>query len=180
MPTKNDFDKKIRPELAKDLGLNILAVPSIEKITVNIGLGQIRDNKEQVEVMRTDLALITGQKPSARKSRKAIAGFKLRQGEVIGYSVTLRGERMYSFLTKLVNIVIPRIRDFRGLSVEKFDGKGNYSFGIKEHTIFPEIEAEKVKNLYGLSITITTSAKNNEAGEKLLRALGLPFKNINN
>lgn len=180
MPTKNDFDKKIRPELAKDLGLNILAVPSIEKITVNIGLGQIRDNKEQVEVMRTDLALITGQKPSARKSRKAIAGFKLRQGEVIGYSVTLRGERMYSFLTKLVNIVIPRIRDFRGLSVEKFDGKGNYSFGIKEHTIFPEIEAEKVKNLYGLSITITTSAKNNEDGEKLLRALGLPFKNINN
>lgn len=180
MPTKNDFDKKIRPELAKDLGLNILAVPAIEKITVNIGLGQIRDNKEQVEIMRTDLALITGQKPSARKSRKAIAGFKLRQGEVIGYSVTLRGERMYSFLTKLVNIVIPRIRDFRGLSVEKFDGKGNYSFGIKEHTIFPEIEAEKVKNLYGLSITITTSAKNNEAGEKLLRALGLPFKNISN
>lgn len=180
MSIKNDFDKKIKPELAKDLGLNVWATPIIQKITVNIGVGNLRDNKEQVKIMRNDLALITGQQPAPRKSRKAIAGFKLRQGEIIGYSVTLRGERMYSFLAKLVNIVIPRIRDFRGLSIEKFDGKGNYSFGIKEHTIFPEIEAEKVKNLYGLSITITTSAKNNADGEKLLRVLGLPFKNINN
>ncbi len=179
MSIKNDFDKKIRPELAKTLNLHPMATPALEKITVNIGLGQFRDNKEQVEAIKKDLAIITGQKPAPRKSKKAVAGFKLRQGEIVGYTVTMRGNRMYSFFEKLVNIVIPRIRDFRGLPVEKFDNKGNYSFGIKEHIIFPEIEAEKAKNLYGISIAITTTAKDSEQGEKLLRALGFPLKNNN-
>lgn len=179
MSIKQDFDKKIRPELAKELNLHLMAAPALEKITVNIGLGQFRDNKEQVEIIKKDLAIITGQQPAPRKAKKAIAGFKLREGEIVGYSVTLREHRMYSFFEKLVNIVIPRIRDFRGLPTEKFDSKGNYSFGIKEHIIFPEIEAEKARNLYGISITITTTAKTDEQGEKLLRSLGFPLKNNN-
>lgn len=169
--------KTIAPELSKDLGIaNAMAVPRLEKIMVNCGFGSKRQVSKFQELVMGDLARITGQKPTARSARKAIAGFKLRQGEVIGASVTLRGQRMFDFLERLIGVVLPRIRDFRGLPATGFDGKGNYSFGVREQTVFPEIDQERVSEFYGIGITIVTTAQNDKAGEALLRKLGLPLK----
>lgn len=176
MSLLKDFRIKIRPKLAQEKGANVLAVPQIQKITVNVGLGSRRANSKIGEIITGDLALITGQKPVPKRAKKAIAGFKLRQNEVVGYQVTLRGQRMYDFLDRLISIVLPRIRDFKGLFLDKLDQQGNYTFGIQEHTVFPEIDPEKVTEHYGISVAITTTTKNREDSKQLLIALGLPFK----
>ena len=171
------YNSEIKTKLLTQLSIgNINAVPKLVKIIVNIGTGSKRQNSKFNDIATEDLGLITGQKPSLRHSRKAVAGFKLRKGEVIGLSVTLRGKRMYDFMEKLINVVIPRIRDFRGLSTNGFDKQGNYSFGIREHTVFPEINQEKIVEFYGLGITIVTSAQTDNNAEALLRSLGLPIK----
>lgn len=174
---KLTLKEKTRVNLKEQLGLkNINAVPLLEKISLNVGIGSLRGNQNIAKIVQQDLALITGQKPIERRAKKAIAGFKVRQGETIGLSVTLRGNRMYDFLSKLTNVVLPRIRDFRGLTLKKFDRSGNYTFGIKEHLVFPEIEHETVSTIYGLSISLTTTAKDRHSSELLLKELGLPFK----
>lgn len=176
MSFKDTYNSNIRPKLQTELGMaNIYQVPEIKKIIVNVGLGSRRKTDKIVETVGRDLAVITGQKPTDRQARKAIAGFKLRQGEIIGSAVTLRGQRMYDFLERLTRISLPRIRDFRGLSLDGFDGQGNYSFGIKEHTVFPEVDQENARELYGIGVTIVTTAKTNEQAEKLLREFGFPL-----
>lgn len=173
---KDRFQKQIVPILMKELGCsNSLAVPRLIKATLNMGIGRISGEKEALEKAISDLTLITGQKAIACLARKAIAGFKIRQGQPIGAKVTLRGERMFEFLDKLFNIILPRTRDFKGLSFESFDGSGNFSLGLPEQTVFPEIDPGKIDKPRGLEITITTTAENDEEGRKLLKALGCPF-----
>jgi large subunit ribosomal protein L5 len=174
---KEKYQKMIAPQLAKDLGLkNILAVPQLEKIVVNIGLKEAMDDKKILEAASNDLAAITGQKPKITKARRSIAGFKLRAGQPIGLAVTLRGQRMYDFLEKLIKVVLPRLRDFQGVSLAGFDGRGNYSLGIPEQIVFPEIEHAKVDKIRGLEITLVTKAKTDAVAKKLLTLLGLPFE----
>ena len=153
-----------------------MAAPKINKITLNMGLGEASVDKKILEVALEDLALIAGQKPTITIARKSVANFKIREGMPIGCKVTLRGDRMYDFLQRLLGIAIPRERDFRGLDSKSFDGRGNYSIGIKEHIIFPEIDYDKVDKIRGMDISITTSAFNDHEGELLLRALNFPFK----
>lgn len=170
------FKNKAVPAMREKFGYkNIMAVPKIEKVIVNVGVGKIRDEKERVEVIKY-LSLITGQKPSPRPARLAIASFKTRKGMVVGYRVTLRGERMRDFLERLINIALPRTRDFHGLDVESFDPKGNLTIGIKEHIVFPEMTGEDYRFLFGLEVTVVTSAKKREEGIELLRCLGFPIK----
>lgn len=170
-----------KDKIAKELGLyNIMAAPLIEKIVVNVGFGAISGDKKAQEVVFGNLAKITGQKPVATKARKAIASFKIREGQVIGAKVTLRGDKMYDFFKRLVTIVLPRVRDFRGVSDESFDGKGNYTLGFREVNVFPEIEFTKGEKQFGLEVTIQTSAKTDDDAKKLLEILGLPFKKTNN
>jgi large subunit ribosomal protein L5 len=165
------------PQLTKDLGLkNPMQVPKITKITVNMGVGEAVADRKVVDAAAGDLAKITGQKPLITKSRKAIASFKLRENLPIGAKVTLRGERMYEFLDRLITIAMPRIRDFRGVSARAFDGRGNYTLGVKEQIIFPEIQYDQIDQLRGMDITITTSAANNEQGKALLEAFNFPFR----
>ena len=154
-----------------------MAVPRIIKVTLNMGVGDVLIDKKILEQASEDLALIAGQKPSITKVRKSVANFKIRDGMPIGCKVTLRGNRMYDFLQRLLGIAIPRERDFRGLDVGSFDGQGNYSFGVKEHIIFPEIDYDKVDKLRGMDISISTSATNDKEGEMLLKAMNFPFKN---
>ena len=154
---------------------NIMAVPKIQKVVVNVGVGRMRDEKERAEVVKY-LSLITGQHPSSRPAKKAIASFKTRAGLVVGYQITLRGGRMYDFLSRLVNIALPRTRDFKGLGTSSFDEKGNLTIGIKEHIVFPEIIGEDYRVLFGLEVTVVTTAKNKEEGKELLRLVGFPFK----
>ncbi|MGI6103122.1 MAG: 50S ribosomal protein L5 [Patescibacteria group bacterium] len=176
MSLKEQYTKTVAPALTKELGVkNAHAVPRLAKISVNVGTGSRRGTQGLEEIVTRDLALITGQKPVTRTARKAIAGFKLRAGEVVGYAVTLRGKRMEDFFQRLVTVVLPRIRDFRGLPTTGFDGRGNYSFGVREHTVFPEINQDNVREFYGVGITITTTATDNRAAESLLRALGFPL-----
>ncbi len=176
MRLRTQFATELRPKLGTELSIaNVNAVPAVTKIVVNIGTGSRRQHGKFLEIAAADLAKITGQKPASRSAHKAIAGFKLRAGEVIGLSSTLRGKRMYDFLERLVHVVLPRIRDFRGLPLTGFDGRGGYSFGIREHTVFPEIDHERVSEFYGLGVTIVTSATSGEATEALLRSLGLPL-----
>ncbi len=156
---------------------SVMQVPRITKITLNMGLGEAVGDKKVIEHAMSDLAKISGQKPIVTKARKSIAGFKIRDGWPIGSKVTLRRERMYEFLDRLVNVAIPRIRDFRGLSAKAFDGRGNYSMGVREQIIFPEIEYDKIDALRGLDITITTSARTDEEGRALLQAFNFPFRN---
>lgn len=156
---------------------SIMAVPKITKITLNMGVGEAVGDKKIIENALGDLAKICGQKPIATLSRKSVAGFKVREGWPIGCKVTLRGSRMYEFFDRLVTVAIPRIRDFRGFSVKSFDGRGNYSIGVREQIIFPEIEYEKIDVIRGLDITITTTAKNDEEGRALLAAFSFPFRN---
>lgn len=172
----NEYKNKIKSKLLKDLKLkNKFEVPDIEKISVNIGFGNQKDNKDFAEEVKNDLASITGQKALPRYAKLAISSFKLRQNELIGYTVTLRGERAWDFLEKLIKIVLPGVRDFRGLSKKSFDGQGNYSFGIKEHFVFPEVNADKVKFLKSLQINIKTTTNVDEMALKMLESIGFPF-----
>ena len=172
------YRDKIVPELTKDLNLtNILAAPKIEKIVINVGLGEALVNSKALEHCIKDIALITGQKPITTKAKSSIAGFKIREGMAIGVATTLRNHRMYEFLDRLINLSLPRVRDFRGLSDKSFDGNGNYTLGIKEQVIFPEIDYNSIDKIRSLQITIVTTAKNNESGIKLLTSFGFPFIN---
>ena len=165
------------PKLRKDLGLaNPMQVPRITKITVNMGVGEAVADRKVVDAAAADMARITGQKPLITKSKKAIASFKLRENLPIGCKVTLRGERMYEFLDRLITVAIPRIRDFRGVSARAFDGRGNFTRGVKEQIIFPEIQYDAIDQLRGMDITITTTAVNNEQGRALLEAFNFPFR----
>lgn len=174
---REKYNKKVIPTLMKDLKLsNVMEAPTVRKIVINAGIGGFRDKKEAVAVFVEELAQLSGQRPVERKARLSESGFKIRAGDVVGYAVTLRGPRMWAFLDKFINIVIPRIRDFRGLSKTAFDNAGNYSIGITEHTIFPEVNPNTTKGVRDLQVTIVTDAKNKEESEKLLSLLGLPFK----
>ena len=155
---------------------SVMQVPRIEKITLNMGVGEALTDKKLLDTAVADLAAISGQKPLVTKARKSVAGFKIRQGYPIGCKVTLRGERMWEFFERLITIAVPRIRDFRGLSAKSFDGRGNYSMGVREQIIFPEIDYDKVDRVRGLDITITTTAKNDEEGQALLAAFNFPFR----
>ena len=174
---KDQFDGEIRARLQQQLGLSsVMQVPRVEKVTLNMGVGEAKTNAKALESAAEQLTLIAGQRSQIRRARKSIAGFKLREGMAIGTKVTLRGPRMYEFLDRLVSIALPRIRDFRGLSPQSFDGRGNYSLGIREQIIFPEINYDDVDAVRGLDVTITTSASSDDEALALLRELGLPFR----
>lgn len=175
---KTRYYQKIRPSLAEQLGVNALAVPRLEKIVVNMGVGDALREAKALDEAVTDLSIITGQRPVVTKARKSIAAFKLREGQSIGAKVTLRGNRMWEFLDRLLSLALPRIRDFRGLSPRQFDGRGNYTFGVTEQLIFPEIDYDQVGTVRGMDITVVTTAKDDEQGRELLKALGFPFQQI--
>jgi large subunit ribosomal protein L5 len=171
------YRRDIVPKLKQDLSLaNVMQVPKITKITVNMGVGEAVADRKLMDAAVADLTKITGQKPSVRKSRKAVASFKLRAGLGVGCMVTLRGSRMYEFLDRLISIAMPRIRDFRGVSPRSFDGRGNYSLGVKEQIIFPEIQYDQIDQIRGMDITITTTASDNKQGRALLEAFNFPFR----
>jgi large subunit ribosomal protein L5 len=171
------YEKDVRSALMKELGFsNPMQAPRLEKIVVNMGLGEAINNGKIIDASLEQLTAIAGQKPVVTKSRKSIANFKLRQGQSIGVMVTLRGDRMYEFFDRLVSIALPRVRDFKGVSPKAFDGKGNYTLGIREQIIFPEINYDKVEKIKGLNITVVTTARNDEEGRALLRQLGMPFR----
>ena len=174
---KEIYNNEIAPKLMKELNLtNVMQVPRLTKITLNMGVGEAIGDKKTLESAVSDMTLISGQKPVITKARKSIAGFKVREGWPIGVKVTLRASRMYDFLERLIGIAIPRIRDFRGLNIKSFDGNGNFSMGIKEHVIFPEINFDKVDKIRGMDITICTSAKNNNEALELLKSFNMPFR----
>ena len=178
---QEQYKNEIIPKLQKELGVsNSMSVPKIEKITINMGLGKALGDKKVLESALEELGLISSQKPVTCLARKSVASFKLREGNAIGCKVTLRKERMYEFLDRLVNVAIPRIRDFRGLNENSFDGRGNYNMGITEQIVFPEIEFEKVTSVRGMDIAITTNAQNDEDAKKLLAMFNFPFKGGNN
>lgn len=178
---QEQYKNEILPKLQKELGVsNSMSVPKIEKITINMGLGKALGDKKVLESALEELGLISSQKPVTCLARKSVASFKLREGNAIGCKVTLRKERMYEFLDRLVNVAIPRIRDFRGLNDNSFDGRGNYNMGITEQIVFPEIEFEKVTSVRGMDIAITTNAQNDEDAKKLLAMFNFPFKGGNN
>ncbi|MCR4417650.1 MAG: 50S ribosomal protein L5 [Ignavibacteria bacterium] len=171
------YKQEIVPLLMKQFNYkNVMQVPKLHKITLNIGVGKATQDPKLLEDAVKDLEMIAGQKPAIRKAKKAISNFKLRQGMAIGCMVTLRGARMYEFLDRLINIALPRVRDFRGVSDKSFDGRGNYTLGIKEHIIFPEINVDKVNRIYGMDITIVTTAKTDAEAYELLKAFGFPFR----
>ncbi len=175
---REQYEKEVVPALMKKFNYkSIMEVPKLDKIVINIGLGDIRDNPKSLENAMNDLSLITGQKPIITKARKSIAAFKLREGANVGCKVTLRKEKMYEFAYKVFNVALPRVRDFRGVSNTSFDGKGNYSMGVKEQLIFPEIEYDKIDKLRGMDIIFVTTAKTDEEARELLTLLGMPFKN---
>ena len=170
------YEEELRPRLKDELGLrSTMEVPRIEKITLNMGVGEAKTDAKQLDSAVDELTTIAGQRAQVRRARKSIAAFKLREGMPVGARVTLRGARMYEFLDRLVSIALPRIRDFRGLNPDSFDGRGNYSLGVREQIIFPEINYDAISQVRGLDVTITTSAKNDEHARALLRGLGLPF-----
>jgi large subunit ribosomal protein L5 len=174
---RKQYKDEIAAKLKAELGLeNVMQTPRITKITLNMGVGGASQDKKLIDGAVADMQLIAGQKPIVTMARKSIAGFKIREGWPIGCKVTLRGDQMYEFLDRLISITIPRIRDFRGFSAKAFDGRGNYSMGIKEQIVFPEIDYDKIDKLRGMDITITTTAANDDQGRALLRAFGFPFK----
>jgi large subunit ribosomal protein L5 len=174
---KDRYEEEVAPALMKSLNLsNVMEVPRINKVIVNVGVGEALDNAKALDATVADITQITGQKPVVTKARKSIANFKLREGRAIGVKVTLRGERMWSFLDRLMNIALPRVRDFRGISPNAFDGRGNYTLGLREQLVFPEIEYDKIDKLRGLEICIVTTARSDDAGRQLLQLLGMPFK----
>ena len=175
---KERYQKEVAPALFKELNLtNVMQVPRITKITLNMGVGEAVNDKKNIDMAVGDLTKIAGQKPVVTKARKAIANFKIREDLAIGTMVTLRGERMYEFLDRLVTVAFPRVRDFRGVSGRAFDGRGNYNIGLKEQIIFPEIEYDKIDKLRGMNISITTTAKSDEEAKALLAAFRFPFRN---
>ena len=175
---REQYQKEVIPALMKKFNYkSVMEVPKLEKIVLNVGLGDIRENPKALENTINDLSIITGQKPVVTKARKSIAAFKIREGVNVGCKVTLRGEKMYEFAYKFFNVALPRVRDFGGVSANSFDGRGNYSMGIKEQLIFPEIEYDKVDKLRGMDIIFVTTAKADEEAKELLSLLGMPFKN---
>ena len=171
------YQKEVAPQIAKEFGIrNPMAIPRIEKVVVNMGMGEAIANSKILDTATDELRSITGQKPVITKAKKSIASFKLRQGMPIGVVVTLRGDRMYEFLDRLMSVALPRVRDFRGVSPKAFDGRGNYTIGIREQLIFPEIDFNKVDKLRGMNITIVTTARNDEQSRALLKGLGMPFR----
>ena len=175
---REQYNNEVVPALMKKFGYkSIMQVPKLDKVVINIGLGDLKENPKALENAMKDLTQITGQKPVITKARKSIAAFKLREGVNIGCKVTLRSDKMYDFVYKLFNVALPRVRDFRGVSANSFDGRGNYAMGIKEQLIFPEIEYDKVDKLRGMDIIFVTTAKTDEEGKELLKLLGMPFKN---
>lgn len=174
---KEQYENEFLPQLQEELGFeNPMQVPRVSKVVVNMGVGEAKTDAKIMDDSMEELAVITGQKPRINRARKSIANFKLREGMPVGCSVTLRGERMYEFLDRLISIALPRIRDFRGISPRSFDGRGNMSLGIKEQTIFPEIDYDSVSMVKGLDVTITTTANNDEEGRALITKLGMPFR----
>jgi len=174
---KEKFEKEVKPALMKEFGLNnSMAAPKLEKIVVNVGVGEATQNAKLLDPAAAELAQITGQKPVVTKAKKSIAAFKVREGMPIGAMVTLRGDRMYEFLDRLVNVGLPRVRDFRGVSTKSFDGRGNYTLGLRDQLLFPEIDYAKVDKLKGMNITIVTTARTDDEARALLRGLGMPFR----
>jgi large subunit ribosomal protein L5 len=170
------YNSEVVPALRKAFDLkNVMEVPRIQKVVVNIGMGEAMDNPKAMEAAVNDLTIITGQKPVMTKARKSIANFKLREGRLIGTKVTLRGDRMWSFLDRLMNTALPRVRDFRGVSGNAFDGRGNYTLGLRDQLIFPEIEYDKIDKLRGMEVTIVTTAKNDDQARTMLQLMGMPF-----
>jgi large subunit ribosomal protein L5 len=174
---KEHYQKSVIPALVKEFGYkNVMAVPKIQKVSVNIGLGEATQNAKLMDGAVNELGQIAGQKPVVTKAKKSIAAFKLREGMSIGAMVTLRGDRMYEFLDRLMNVALPRVRDFRGVSSKSFDGRGNYTLGVRDQLIFPEIDYNKVEKAKGMNISITTSAKTDAEGLALLKQMGMPFR----
>lgn len=174
---KQRYNDEIKAELQKQLGLaNVMQVPTVTKVVVNMGVGDAARDSKLIDGAIRDLATITGQKPQVTKARKSIAQFKLREGQAIGAHTTLRGDRMWEFLDRLMSVALPRIRDFRGLSPKQFDGRGNYTFGLTEQVMFPEVDPDKVDRARGMDVTIVTTATDDEGGRALLKLLGMPFK----
>ncbi len=174
---KKKYEETIVPKLISQFEYkNIHQAPKVIKVTVNRGLGEASQNAKALEASLSEIAIITGQKPVVTRAKKAIAGFKIRQGMPVGVMVTLRGDRMYSFLERLINLALPRIRDFRGISPKSFDGRGNYTLGVREQLIFPEVEYDSIDQIRGMDISIITTAKNDEEGRALLKEMGMPFR----
>ncbi|MEW6487705.1 MAG: 50S ribosomal protein L5 [Thermodesulfobacteriota bacterium] len=175
---RDRYQKEIVPAMTKAFSYgNVMQVPRLEKIVVNVGAGEAKDNAKLMDQLVEDLARITGQRPVVTRAKKSIANFHLREGQPVGCKVTLRGARMYEFLDRMVNVALPRVRDFKGVSGKGFDGRGNYTLGIHEHVIFPEIDLEKVEKVKGMNVCITTTAETDEEGKQLLRLFGMPFRN---
>lgn len=178
-PLKELYQEDIVPALVKEFGYtSVMQVPALKKIVVNVGLGEALDNAKAIEFAVNDITQITGQKPVVTKAKKSIAGFKLREGRAIGVKVTLRGERMWSFLARLIHVALPRTRDFQGISPDSFDSRGNYTLGLREQLIFPEINYDKIDKIRGMEVSIVTSAQTDEEGRSLLRQLGMPFREL--
>ncbi len=174
---KERYQKEVAPAIAKEFGItNPMAIPRVQKVVLNMGMGEAIANAKILDTAADELRAVTGQKPVITKAKKSIASFKLRQGMPIGVMVTLRGDRMYEFLDRLVSIALPRVRDFRGVSPKAFDGRGNYTIGVREQLIFPEIDFNKVEKLRGMNISIITTARNDEQARALLKGLGMPFR----
>ncbi len=175
-PLKERYQKEVVPALMKEFGLkNVMQAPRLSKIMVNVGVGEAQDNAKALESAVTDVTVICGQRPVVTRARKSIANFKLRAGRSIGAKVTLRGERMWSFFDRLVNVALPRTRDFRGVSPDSFDGRGNYTLGVREQLIFPEVEYDKIDKIRGFEVTVVTTAPDDAQGRRLLELLGMPF-----
>ena len=173
---KEKYTAEIAPALNKTFGYNsVMQIPKLSKVIVNVGCGESKNNAKEIEAICKDIATITGQKPITRKARKSVANFKLREGETVGVMVTLRGDKMYEFLDRLCSVALPRVRDFRGINPNSFDGRGNYAFGLKEQLIFPEIEYDKVDKIRGMNICICTTANTDEEAKELIAQLGAPF-----
>ncbi|HTN71621.1 MAG TPA: 50S ribosomal protein L5 [Methylomirabilota bacterium] len=173
---KNKYQDDVIPAMMKEFGYkNVMQVPRLEKITLNVGLGEATQNIKVIDSAVAEIAVITGQKPVVTRAKKAIANFKLREGVPIGCMVTLRGDRMYEFLDRLIHVALPRVRDFKGISDRSFDGRGNYSLGLREQVIFPEIQSDKVEKPRGMTVSITTTSKTDQEGRALLKFMGMPF-----
>ncbi|MBP9501407.1 MAG: 50S ribosomal protein L5 [Candidatus Promineofilum sp.] len=176
-PLPEQYREEVVPALMKEFDYSsIMQAPKITKVVVNVGLGEALDNAKAIEFAVADITAITGQKPVLNKAKQSIAGFKLREGRIIGLKVTLRGERMWAFLTRLIHVALPRTRDFQGISPDAFDGRGNYTLGLREQLIFPEIDYDKIDKIRGMEVTIVTTARTDEEGRRLLALMGMPFR----
>lgn len=177
MSLPEQYREEVVPALMKEFDYSsVMQAPKITKVVVNVGLGEALDNAKAIEFATADITTITGQKPVLNKAKKSIAGFKLREGRIIGLKVTLRGERMWAFLTRLIHVALPRTRDFQGISPDAFDGRGNYTLGLREQLIFPEIDYDKIDKIRGMEVTIVTTAQTDEEGLRLLALMGMPFR----